>query len=87
MSTDPEESHIDWANRTFDGRKAELSASVPTAATDKLTATVVVSHEVVACTKCKALKQKLEDTEGALEGVQNIIRQLRDAASREKEWA
>jgi hypothetical protein len=53
----------------------------PLTVADKLTATVVVSHEVTACSRCRALKQKLEDTEGALEGAQNIIRQLRDANS------
>lgn len=37
------------------------------------------------CHECKKLQQKVEDLEGALEGAQNILRQLRDAASTVKE--
>lgn len=107
MSAEPEESHIDWANRTLASKNAKYSASVPPAAEPEVaehlryreaigpggvlqiifTGDPPTSRPDPRCEACKALKQKLEDTEGALEGAQNIIRQLRDAASCEKEWA
>lgn len=37
------------------------------------------------CATCKKLQEKVENLEGALAGAQNIIRQLRDAASTVKE--